>query len=52
MGAPLLPYSRAVTVRLDLRIHVATLVKCVNQPEGMDGFAVGNSQTHRTEICS
>jgi hypothetical protein len=45
IGQPLLPYCRAVTVQLDLGTHVATLVKSVNQPEGLATFAVGNAQT-------
>jgi hypothetical protein len=44
-GTPLLPYSRAVTVHLDLRTHVATLVKSVNQPEGLSAYYLGNVQT-------
>lgn len=43
----LLPSSRVVTVDLDPRTHVATLVKTVNQPEGLVGFALGNAQTTR-----
>ncbi len=43
----LLPYSRVVTVRLDLRTHVATLVKSVSQPERMVAAATGNAQTTR-----
>src|SRR6202035_4105664 len=31
----LLPHSRAVTVKLDLRTKVATLVKSYDQPEGL-----------------
>ena len=33
----LLPHSRVVTVKLDLRTRVATLVKSVDQPEGPGG---------------
>jgi len=45
VGASLLPYSRVVTVRLDLRTHVAALVKSDNQPEGLlVGFG-GNAET-------
>ena len=43
--APLLTYSRAVTVRLELRTHVATLIRSVNQPEGLIGEFGGNAQT-------
>jgi arylsulfotransferase ASST len=43
--APLLPYSRAVTVRLDLQTHVATLVTSDNQPEGLISGYAGNAQT-------
>lgn len=47
VGQPLLPYSRAVIVHLDLRTHVATLVRSLKQPEGkVAGFA-GNVQTTR-----
>jgi hypothetical protein len=45
--APLLSYSRAVTVHLDLRTHVATLVKSDNQPEGLVAAYMGNAQTTR-----
>jgi hypothetical protein len=43
--APLLSYSRAVTVRLDLGAHVATLVKSDDQPEGLVASYGGNVQT-------
>jgi hypothetical protein len=43
--APLLPYSRAVTVHLDLQAHVATLVKSDDQPEGLVAAFGGNAQT-------
>ena len=43
----LLPSSRAVTVDLDPQTHVATLVKSVNQPQGLVAFALGNAQTTR-----
>jgi hypothetical protein len=46
-GAGLLPYSRAVTVRLDLATKVATLVKSVKQPEGFLATEEGNAQTTR-----
>ncbi len=45
--APLLSHSRAVTVRLDLRTHVATLVKSDNQPESLVVGFGGNAQTTR-----
>jgi hypothetical protein len=41
------PFSRAVTVQLNLLTHVATLVKSVNQPEGLVAGFVGNAQTTR-----
>ena len=41
----LLPHSRAVTVDLDLTTRVATLVKSVDQPEGLVAPALGNAQT-------
>jgi hypothetical protein len=43
----LLPYSRVVTVRLDLRTKVATLVKSVRQPEGLLASQQGSAQTTR-----
>jgi hypothetical protein len=43
----LLPYSRVVTVQLDLATKVATLVRSVRQPEGMQAGAEGNAQTTR-----
>jgi hypothetical protein len=43
----LLPYSRVVTVKLDLATKVATLVKSVEQPEGLVAGAEGNAQTTR-----
>jgi hypothetical protein len=46
-GTPLLPYSRAITVRLDTRTHVATLVASDNQPEGLPAASQGNAQTTR-----
>jgi arylsulfotransferase ASST len=46
-AAALLPRSRAVTVRLDLATRVATLVKSVDQPEGLVATAEGNAQTTR-----
>jgi hypothetical protein len=46
-GGGLLPYSRVVTVQLDLAAKVATLVKSVKQPEGLLATAEGNAQTTR-----
>jgi outer membrane protein assembly factor BamB len=43
----LLPYSRADTIQLNLQTHVATLVKSVDQPEGLVAAATGNAQTTR-----
>jgi hypothetical protein len=40
-----LPYSRAVTIRLNFRTRVATLVKSENQPEGLGTAAFGSVQT-------
>ena len=44
-GGSLLGHSRAVTVRLDLATHVATLIKSDNQPEGLVAGVEGNAQT-------
>ena len=46
-GSGLLPYSRVVTVRLDLATKVATLVKSTRQPEGLLATEEGNAQTTR-----
>jgi hypothetical protein len=46
-GAGLLPYSRVVTVQLDLATKMATLVKSVKQPEGYLATEEGNAQTTR-----
>jgi hypothetical protein len=46
-GTPLLPYSRAVTVRLNFATKVATLVASDNQPEGLSAASQGNAQTTR-----
>ena len=43
----LLHHSRVVTVQLDLATKVATLVKSVDQPEGLVATAEGNAQTTR-----
>jgi hypothetical protein len=39
--------SRAVTISLDLATGTATLIKSVNQPEGLVAGATGNAQTTR-----
>ena len=44
-GAPLLPYSRAVTVKLNPWDHVATLISSDSQPEGLSAPSQGNAQT-------
>jgi hypothetical protein len=44
-GTPLLAYSRVVTVRLNFRTRVATLVRSVDQPEGLVAPSQGNAQT-------
>lgn len=48
-SAPLLgsqlPYSRVVTVKLNLATRVATLLSSVRQPEGLLTAAMGNAQT-------
>ena len=44
-GTPLYPNSRAVTVQLDTRRKVATLVSSVNQSEGLLAPSQGNAQT-------
>ena len=44
-GKPLLPYSRAITVKLDLWSRTATLVGSDNQPEGLSAPAEGNAET-------
>jgi hypothetical protein len=44
-GTPLLQYSRAVTVRLNYRTRVATLVASDAQPEGLSAPSQGNAQT-------
>jgi hypothetical protein len=46
-GTPLLPYSRAITVKLDTWTHVATLVASDDQPEGLSAPSQGNAQTTR-----
>jgi len=37
--------SRAVTISLDLATDTATLIKSVNQPEGLTAGATGSAQT-------
>ena len=44
-GNPLLPYSRAITVKLDGQTHVATLVDSDDQPERLSAASQGNAQT-------
>ena len=46
-GTPLLPSSRAVTVKLNPQAKVATLVASDNQPEGLSAASQGNAQTTR-----
>ncbi len=47
-GTPELSTSRAVTVRLNFRTNVATLVSSIDQPEGLVAASQGNAQTTRT----
>ena len=44
-GTPLLPYSRAVTVRLNPWSKVATLLASQDQPESLAAPSQGNAQT-------
>ncbi len=44
-GSPELPYSRAATVQLDEKTHVATLIASDDQPEGLSAASQGNVQT-------
>ncbi len=44
-GTPLLPYSRAVTVRLNPFTKTATLIASDDQPEGLSAASQGNAQT-------
>ena len=46
-GTPLLPFSRVVTVRLNPRDGVATLVSSDQQPEALSASSQGNAQTLR-----
>ena len=44
-GTPEYPVSRVVTVKLDPWSHTATLIKSVDQPEGLVAASQGNGQT-------
>jgi Arylsulfotransferase (ASST) len=44
-GTALLPYSRAITVKLNPWSKVATLVSSDDQPEGLSAASQGNAQT-------
>jgi hypothetical protein len=44
-GIAQLPYSRAITVKLNRWDHTATLVSSDNQPEGLSAPSQGNAQT-------
>jgi Arylsulfotransferase (ASST) len=44
-GTPELSTSRVVTVRLNFRTRVATLVSSIDQPEGLVAASQGNAQT-------
>jgi hypothetical protein len=44
-GTPNLPYSRAITVKLNEWSHTATLVSSEDQPEGLSAASQGNAQT-------
>jgi hypothetical protein len=44
-GTPNLPYSRAITVKLNEWNHTATLVSSEDQPEGLSAASQGNAQT-------
>jgi hypothetical protein len=44
-GTPQLPYSRAITVKLDQHQGTATLVASDNQPESLSAPSQGNAQT-------
>jgi hypothetical protein len=46
-GPPELPYSRAITVRLNERARTATLIASDDQPEGLSAASQGNVQTTR-----
>jgi hypothetical protein len=40
-----LPYSRVVTLKLNFRTRVATLIKSIDQPEDLSAASQGNGQT-------
>jgi hypothetical protein len=42
-----LPYSRAITVKLNFRTHTATLLAADNQPEGLSAPSQGNAELLR-----
>jgi uncharacterized membrane protein YgcG len=44
-GTPNLPYSRAITVKLNEWNHTATLISSDDQPEGLSAASQGNAQT-------
>jgi hypothetical protein len=44
-GTPLLPYSRAVTVKLNPQNRTATLLASDDQPEGLSAPSQGNAQS-------
>jgi hypothetical protein len=46
-GSPELPYSRAITVRLNERARTATLVASDDQPESLSAASQGDVQTTR-----
>ena len=46
-GIPELSTSRVVTVKLNVRTRVATLVSSIDQPEGLVAASQGNAQTTR-----
>jgi Arylsulfotransferase (ASST) len=48
IGAPELPYSRAVTIHLDQWTKVATLISSEDQPEGQSATSQGNAQSTDT----
>jgi hypothetical protein len=48
IGAPELPYSRAVTIHLNQWTKVATLISSDDQPEGQSATSQGNAQSTDT----
>ena len=46
-GNPLLPYSRAITVKLHDHSRVATVIASDDQPEGLSASSQGNAQSTR-----